>query len=104
MSNYRVFRECKRIKRNRRRVEKLGVCMVGLGFLGLISVTGDQSILSLGYLILWCIVSCIIMVLGSILIHIIETLNEEHPVRLELVEKGNDMCYTISTKKQKERV
>lgn len=104
MTNWRALREYRRIKRNRRRVDNIGSALLGIGFLGMAVISGDNSTLTLGQLWLWGLVSCAVMGLGCMLVNFIQALDEEYPVTLKLVDKGDRMCYTISTTKQKASV
>lgn len=104
MSNYRAIREYRKIKRNRQRVDKIGSALLGIGFMGMILVSGDNSTLTLGQLWLWGLVSCAVTGLGCLLVNFVQALDEEYPVTLKMVDKGDRICYTLSTTKQKASV
>lgn len=104
MNNYEVIRKYRKIKMVRRRIEKVGSFFLGMGFLGLIVVSGDNSTLTLGQLCIWGLCSIFIMGIGFHTLRFLENLEEEYPVTLKLVDKGDRMCYTVSTTKQKASV
>ena len=46
MTNWRALREYRRIKRNRRRIDNIGSALLGIGFLGIVVISGDNSTLT----------------------------------------------------------
>ena len=104
MNNYEVIRKYRKIKMVRRRIEKVGSFFLGIGFLGLIVVSGDNSTLTLGQLCIWALCSTFILGIGFFILRFLENLEEDYPITLKLVDKGGRLCYTIYNTKQKASV
>lgn len=104
MSNYKVIKEYRRIKSVRRGIEKVGMFFFGTGFLGLVVVSGENSTLTLGQLCIWALCSILVMGIGFHILRFLENLEEDYPIALKLVDKGDRMCYTIYNTKQKASV
>lgn len=96
MNNYRAVRKYKEIKRNRRMINKLGAFLMLVGFIGILVMSGDRSILSLGQIVILGLVSLVFLGVGVCLINFVDRLEEDYPINLEMVEKGDRLCYTIS--------
>lgn len=103
MSNYKVIEQYKRVKRVRRNVSALGVSLIGIGFLGMMLVSGEST-LALGKVLLIALGSISALVLGGMITNFMQSVNKEHPLSLKLVAKGDRLCYTISNKRQKARI
>ena len=102
MSNYLALKEYRKIKRYRRRLDRLGSLLFCLGFIGLITITDIQEFNLSSIILLLSLLGS--MGVGAILTNYVDFLNEEFPVSLKMVEKGDKLCYTVSTTKQKDGV
>lgn len=104
MNYHSALKEYKRIKRNRKRVERFGDILIGLGLITLLVISGERSTLSLLQTVLIGIGGCIFMLLGAFITKYVRVINEEYPVSIEMVEKGDSWCYNVNIIKQKESV
>ena len=102
--NFEALREYRKFKKNRKRLENFGASLLGIGFLIIAMVSGDRSTLSLLHTLLIALGGCVVMGLGCFIINFCDNLNRNYPISLRLVDKGDRMCYTVSTTKQKESV
>lgn len=104
MNNWRALRTYRKLKKNRRRLENIGASLLGIGFFLIIAVSGEESTLSFLHTVLIALGGCGVMGLGVLITNFVDNLNEEYPISLNLVEKGDRLCYTVSTTKQKASV
>lgn len=104
MTNRQILKRNKQIRRNRRRIEKIGNWCMGIGLCTVIGISGDYSTLTLGQIFWIGMGGCALMGIGVFLSNFITYLNEEHPLNYNLVAEGDDLWYNMyvnETKKQR---
>lgn len=95
MTNRQILKRNKQIRRNRRRIEKLGNWCMVIGFCIVIGISGDYSPLTFGQLFWVGMGGCALMLLGLFLTQFITYLNEEYPLNYNLVAEGDDLWYSM---------
>lgn len=88
-------------KRNRRRAENFGMALVGIGFMLMIGVSGENCTLSLGRILLTALIGVALMGLGCLITNYIDRLNEEQPLTYRPVAEGDDLWYNMYINKTK---
>lgn len=95
MSNYQQLKMIRKYKRNRRRVERIGVALFGIGFFMAVGVSGEYCELPFRTIMLIAFSGTGVMGIGTFLINLVDRFNKEHPLVYKPVEKGDDLWYTM---------
>lgn len=103
MSNYEQLRKIRKFRRNRRKAEKLGMALIGIGFCMMLGVSGEYCELSFKVIMLVAFSGCGVMGLGTLIVNFIDRLNKEYPLIYNPVEEGDDLWYNLYRNEIKRR-